>query len=134
MADQAIYCKHCSIWLNGVEQKQDHDFGIKHRRSMRRWCQLSTILLLAHNLPPLPLRLLADFVLPHRHHLLDLKCIQVQCLFAVQRCHNKRRWKQFSTILLLRHELPGLALCALTEFMLPEPHRLLSQVKGVLGL
>ena len=120
------------MWLNGPEQKQDHDFGTKHRHSMRRWRQLSTILLLAHNLPPLPLRLLAEFVLPQRHHLLDLKCIHVQCIFVVQHRHNKRRWKQFSTILLLGHKLPALALCVLTEFMLPEPHRLLSQVKGVL--
>ena len=35
------------------------------------WDEFSTILLLAHNLPALPLCLMAEFVLPQRHYLLD---------------------------------------------------------------
>ena len=38
---------------------------------LSRWDEFSTILLLAHNLPALPLCLMAEFVLPHRHYLLD---------------------------------------------------------------
>ena len=35
------------------------------------WAQVSTILLLAHNLRPVPLFLIAEFVLPQRHYVLD---------------------------------------------------------------
>ena len=38
---------------------------------LNAWDEFSTILLLAHNLPALPLCLLAEFVLPQRHYLLD---------------------------------------------------------------
>ena len=36
-----------------------------------QWAQVSTILLLAHNIRPVPLCLLAEFVLPQRYHVLD---------------------------------------------------------------
>ena len=38
---------------------------------LNEWDEFSTILLLAHNIHPLPLCLLAEFVLPQRHYLLD---------------------------------------------------------------
>ena len=33
---EAIYCKTCDMWLNGITQWKDHKIGRKHRKNLRR--------------------------------------------------------------------------------------------------
>ena len=33
---EAIFCKHCEMWLNGPTQWADHEIGKKHRKAVRR--------------------------------------------------------------------------------------------------